>query len=1142
MLVDEEARRRITHDGLDELLFVEAGAGTGKTKQLVDRVVALVLARGVPMREIAAITFTEAAASELRARVREAFERTVHDPATPEPTRGQCETALADLDSAAIGTVHSFAQRVLAEHPIEAGLPPFVEVLDEVESLLAFDRRWTEHVDQMFASPELDEVIALASILGVRIDHAKFSSLRDVAVVFSDNWDRIASAARVPVTAPECDASSAVAALDAFLPVLDRCEGMDDSLAEYWREHADAFRSVRAALEHPAARLVVGALSGKPKVRVGNKGKAPSWGGKDGKDAVLALADAVDAACQDVLDQVTDAVLRVLAGEVARFTEAAADARRREGRLEFHDLLVLARRLLRTSPDARDALHRRNSRLLVAELQDTDPIQIELTTLIAASVGGGEPAEDWTEIAVDRERLFFVGDPKQSIYRFRRADIGLFLRARDTFAAEPVRLTTNFRTVEPLVGWVNDVFGRLMAEEVPERRPRYEALAAHRAAGPGDHRVVLLGGPHAKEEGLRAGPLRELEAATVADAVAGILAEPAAWPVEDGSEWRAARPEDVAILVPTRTSLPFLMEALRERGVEYRAETGTLVYETQEVRDLVAILRAVGHGADAIALVAALRSPILGCGDDDLVTYAAAGGGWDLNRPRPDLPPDHPVMAALAFLDELRAARWWCGPGELIERIVAERGAMTIALAAPRARDVWRRVRFLVDQARLFEASQSADLVEFVAWAELQRSDMARVHEPLLPESDDHAVRIMTMHGAKGLEFPITVLSGLTTRIGGRRRGVQVLWAGDEVHVASRKGVETTGFDRRADLEEEMDAEEKLRLLYVGCTRARDHLLVAAHHVVDAKCFAQKVWAESQTADPGRWRQVEVPADRRVEPVSSPAVVPPTDEVDEHAAWLDRRARLVARARTPRTISATAVKRSAVGGVAVAAGADDREGPPAAVVPPTDEVGEDARGAPATARWRVGRAATAFGRAVHAVLQDVDLATGAEVDALARAAATTETLGDDGVDAVAAAVRAVLAAPVVRDAAAAEAPASTGAGARRVFREMYVAGPVGDRVVEGYVDLLVRTEDGLVIVDYKTDRLRGDAALDARAGEYRLQLAAYAAALEAVTGERVAAGVLVFVSEDGAVERRFDRAELGVEDLAGLIAAEPAGA
>ncbi len=370
-------------------------------------------------------------------------------------------------------------------------------------------------------------------------------------------------------------------------------------------------------------------------------------------------------------------------------------------------------------------MHRRYSRLLVDEFQDTDPIQIELATLVAASVEHVRPDSTWAEVPVAPERLFFVGDPKQSIYRFRRADIALYLAARDRFADGAEQLTTNFRTVPTVLDWVNHVFGSLMAEEDPGRRPRYSPLVAHREDH-ADHRVTLLGGPHTKDEGLRAAALRELEAATVADAIAGILADPDRWPVQDGEDWRPARPEDIAILMPTRTSLGVLMDTLRERGVEFRSETGSLVYETQEVRDLLAILRAIAQGTDAVALVAALRSPILGCGDDDLVTYVAAGGRWDVTAPRPEaLPADHPVVAALDYLAELRSVRWWTPPSRVLERVIRERQVFAIALASTRARDTWRRLRFVVDQARLYESSQSADLVGFVAWAEAQRSEFA---------------------------------------------------------------------------------------------------------------------------------------------------------------------------------------------------------------------------------------------------------------------------------------------------------------------------------------------------------------------------------------------------------------------------------
>lgn len=1126
-LVDDEARTRISATGLHELLFVEAGAGTGKTKQLVDRVVALVLDAGVPMRAIAAITFTEAAASELRARVREAFERLIEDVTTSAPRRLGAEQALADLDGAAIGTVHAFAQRILSEHPVEAGLPPHVEVLDEVETLLAFGRRWEEQVDRMFADPALDDVIICARLLGVRVDHARMPSLRDIATVFADNWDRIEAIAATPVALPAVDRGPALAAMAALDPVLDRCRAVaDDKLAERLLGFETEMASVRRTLESGSDRAVWRAIAGCEKWSHKNLGKADAYGGKDGKQAVVDTVIAAETALEELRLQAADAVLTVFAGEVARFTLASARERRREGRLEFHDLLVLARELLRTDAEARRSLHDRYERLLVDEFQDTDPIQIEVATLIAASVTGPDPVPGrWEDVAVEPARLFFVGDPKQSIYRFRRADIGLFLQARDRFAGEAVRLTTNFRTVAPILAWVNDVFGGLMAEEIPGRRPQYEPLAARREPSAADHRVTLLGVPHEKAEKLKAGPLRELEAATVADAIAGILADPDAWPVEEKGtpgSWRPARPEDIAILIPTRTSLGVLTDALRERGVEFRAETGTLVYETQEVRDLVAVLRAIAFGSDAIALVAALRSAIFACADDDLVTYVAAGGRWEIGRTPPvDLSPDHPVVAALDYLDGLRSTRWWTGPSDLLERLVEDRQVMALGFGAPRARDVWRRVRFLIDQARLFESSQSADLVEFVAWCELQRSDMARVHEPLLPESDDHAVRIMTMHGAKGLEFPITVLSGLTTKISGRRAGVRVLFDGDRVEVSARKGVGTVGFDRRADLEVEMDEEEKLRLLYVACTRARDHLLIGAHHIEGSQSFAQMVWEAASGRPQDHWRHVPGPAPATLVVHDAPESVAPVDAaavVAAHREWCESRERLLTRGRVARTISATELRQAAAGGVALDAEADDGEaGTVAALVVATGD-----EHAPA---WRRGRAATAFGRAVHAVLE-AGPGSAAELAARARQAAAVEGLATRAEEVAAAAGSALRAAVV----------AAAGSDARR---ELYVAAPVGGRTIEGFVDLLVPTPDGYLVVDYKTDAITDPAARDRKTRDYAVQLAAYALVIEAVTGTAVAGGVLVFADAAGGapVERRIERADLPTDRVRELLSA-----
>ena len=209
--------------------------------------------------------------------------------------------------------------------------------------------------------------------------------------------------------------------------------------------------------------------------------------------------DAVNTAKQRVTTSAAHGVLERLRILISREILAAAESRRSDGRLEFHDLLVLARTVLHDSDRARRSLHDRYRCLLLDEFQDTDPIQIELAVQIAGAIDGDE-RRAWSDVVVESGRLFFVGDPKQSIYRFRRADIELFLAARDRFGADDclVRLSTNFRTVEPIVELGQRSCSlQLMPEENPGQQPKYEPLAAYRQpSAAGDHRPVRLGGPH----------------------------------------------------------------------------------------------------------------------------------------------------------------------------------------------------------------------------------------------------------------------------------------------------------------------------------------------------------------------------------------------------------------------------------------------------------------------------------------------------------------------------------------------------------------------------------------------------------------------------------------------------------------------
>jgi ATP-dependent exoDNAse (exonuclease V) beta subunit len=1104
---DQDARDRIV-EALDETLFVEAGAGSGKTSTLVARVVALVLA-GEEIGAIAAITFTEKAASELRDRVRMAL--TERAATTLDPgERARIETALDELDAAAIGTLHAFAHRLLREHAVAAGLPPRVEVLDEIASQLAFEERWTDARATALDDPARAALLLDLAALGVRFDH-----LRQVALAFEANWDLVEGHPPPPPSAP-CGQFDPSAILDELEAVCaERHLGPEDcKLVDELSEVEAWIATVRAATT-PAERLE---LCRERRFRF-HLGRTPAWAVcyRHGRFADLAalrahlrqLAQRLEAA----IDVSRQTCLQHVAGWLADFTRAGAEQRRAEGRLHFHDLLVLARRML--NDDARGAevrslLRQRYRRLLLDEFQDTDPIQVELAVRLAAPPGAR--VTDWEATQVEPGRLFFVGDPKQSIYRFRRADIGLFLAAASRFGREPVELTANFRTTAPVVEWVNATFSRLITPE-PDSQPAYLGLTPTRA-GAGGPGVVQLGStPHADNP--TADELREREAAEVAAAVRTAVVD--GWPVEDppgSGEWRPARLADVAVLIPTRLCLAALERALAAEGIPSRAEASSLVYVTDEVRELLLTLRAVVDPSDHGAVLAALRSRVFGCSDADLVDWRVRRRrSWNHQAPPPEEAPllDDPVGDAMAELARWhRQAAWWT-PAELLDDIVRRRALLEQAIDGDRAADSWRRLRFVIDQARAWSDAGGAGLHAYLDWARRHQDETSRVAEAVLPETDVDAVRILTIHAAKGLEFPITIVAGTTARPSGRS-GPQVVFppgAPPAIHLGASNTSEA--FQAYQPVDEQMSSHERMRLLYVACTRARDHLVVSLHRKEDLTELSPKATLAQALAfacPPGP----SLTAAAGHLPPAPRAPVPDWPLRDE-VAWAAARDRALAVGGRPGTVAATTLAKDAFPPTVVDAGIE--KGAADLDLPP----------------WNKGRYGTAVGRAVHAVLQTVDLTTGAGLeDAAAAQAAAEGLLGQE--DLVAALARSALAAPVVREAAAAPH-----------WREVYVAAPLAPDapLLEGYVDLLFRSSAGLVVVDHKTDHAATDADLDAKVARYRLQGAAYAAALEAVTGEPVVRCVFVFCSPEGAREREVDDLASARADVLARLAAGGAG-
>lgn len=1065
MIGDQAARKRIRSD-LGATLFVEAAAGTGKTSALVGRVVEMVATGLVELRHVAAITFTEKAAAELRDRVRRGLTEAAEN--RPGEESNRCRAALDQLEDAAITTLHSFARRILADFPLEAGLPPRFAVMDDIEAGGGFDAAYERFAGELLGSP--DETLRDALNLGLRP-----SDIRTLARACRDHWDRLETYTFPPLPKPPIDVNAVVRPLSEALGLLDHCADPADRMAVHLTGLAPLVERLR---DTPADDFVAALveLPAFPTKGVGNQG---NWG-KEALPRVRDLVVAATVARDRMVNDTCGALASDLSERVRLFTLEHAEQRRIEGRLGFHDLLVLARRLLRNNEGVRRALARRWHRVLIDEFQDTDPLQIELAVLLATPAEG-VIADPWTDIPIDDGRLFLVGDPKQSIYRFRRADIALYQRVQGRFDEGHVPLHANFRCAPPIIDFVNVAFSKLLGDGEAGRQAAYVHLEATRSShGPS---VQYLGQAGDKDQ--MVAEIREREAADIAARLK--LARDEGWAVHDGNDGpaRPARLADIAILLPTRGLLPELERALSQADVPYRIESRSLLWSTQEVRELLAVLRAIDDPADQVALVAALRSPGFACRDDELLQWRRAGGAWSYLATPPSGLADSPVAGAMAGLREFHEAIHWTPLHATVESVIRSRHLIELQVAKPRPRDHWRRLRFVADQARAFHESGGLTMRGFVDWAEEQAEEAASVNESVVPEGDDDAVSIMTVHASKGLEFPVVVLAGLGTSPPNRRP--PVVFRGGTVEVAMGKkdfGFATPGYEA-AHKEDRTDEEaEGLRLLYVATTRARDHLVVSLHHKEGLRaCHAHRIVT---TVDDLDALKVD-PGGLGAAPVSRPAAI----SVVDRETWIHERRLLVEAASAP-VMAATAVGR-----------VDEPE-------------------PPETPPWKRGRAGTAVGRAVHAVLQSVDLATGEGVEALAAAQAASEGVPDRVAD-ITKAARAALSSAAVREAVA----------SGRFWREVYVGADVGGTVLEGFVDLLFERDDGLVIVDYKTDRVDDPTEVGDR---YRLQGGAYAAALEETLSRPVTACVFVFVGGGKAHEVVIPDLPAAIADVRGALA------
>lgn len=841
---DVAARLRALTD-LDSTLLVEAGAGSGKTSVLAGRIVML-LASGRAPAEIAAITFTEAAASELRQRVEE-FVVDVLRGKTPiqlqlawpdGPTAAQRQAlsaAAAELDALACATIHGFCRLLLTPYPVEARIDPGAAIADEDAAKLIFDDvlRGFLHARLSGEASAIDPVAALFL--------ADEGRPEDLIADLAQNLRRYRGA-RIGVYPHERDSCAGlrqtVANFRAFLngapcqePETEEIVGGLEALLANLPDQDVARVPALLALMRLPVPEVCRTAKGFATYRKLTKWRAvaKARGSQAEADRLHTQAADLYAACREahaaVLGAAAGCLLSLIGAEVIEVVDAFQHEKRVAALLDFDDLLHGTRDLLTRSEDVRAALGARYRYVLVDEFQDTDPLQAEILWRLCGDPPTGDPAMPWAAWRLRDGALFMVGDPKQAIYRFRGADVQTYLRAHAVLEAtrpdNVLSIGRNFRSVAPILDWVND---RFEAPLSAAGQPGFAPLFTDEESPAGSENVFALDvtvPDAAKSDGMR-----DAEAEAVADICARLIG---AYTVRDRDKsLRPCRAGDIALLAPTGRDLWRYERALEARLIPVATQAGKGFFRRQEIQDLIALASTLADARDTLALGALLRGPLVGLTEEALLDALVALPASNDRHPRLHLwlplteVRDPLLRETLEILQGLARRARSTTPTVLLAEAVEEMRVRPVlrqrgGRAAERA---LANVDAFLDMTRAYE---TRGLRAFAQAMRIQWSDETRAQEAR-PDAEREAVSLITMHAAKGLEWAIVIPVNTATAAMATRP--PVLDRDTALLHTRLMGCAPPGCDAAVAAEAEQIRLERQRLWYVAATRARDLLLL----------------------------------------------------------------------------------------------------------------------------------------------------------------------------------------------------------------------------------------------------------------------------------------------------------------------------
>lgn len=1132
---------------LDRNIMVEAAAGTGKTTAMIGRMLALLRSGACShIRHMAAITFTRKAASEIRNRFRSSLEEAHREARGKE--RENLERALENVEQCFIGTIHSFCARILRERPLEAGVGLSFREVDDLEDSLLREEAWGLFCARLFLD-DPGNLLGRLREMGLRLSdlERQFQRFADFPDVEEWPTPTFPAADRLFETARR-ELEDYVRHITELAPRLPSEPGNDRLIPELRR----ASRAVSHLSLDKTAELME-ALEffdrGVSIVQsVWTKGRGLS--GETAKEEKARWERFRREVAQPALARWRE-MRYALCLEVFRSAMEAYDRLRRErGVLNFQDLLLSAARLLREDAEARRDLQARYTHILVDEFQDTDPVQAEAIFLLTSS----DPAErDWRQCIPRPGSLFLVGDPKQSIYRFRRADITIYNEVKGILQKHGgvvLNLTSNFRSPPEVVEWVNRVFSpnrdggdpdstRLrFPAQANEFSPAYVSLVSSHTICRGDgfcgvYRLTVPAERSRNDQALTY--MADRIASFIRDACSGglILHRGPGSDIPGKSE--VAEPSDFLILTYRKDDLAVFAERLHDYGIPCRTSGGQSLNLVPELRLLHRCLKAVLRPYDPLALVALLRSELFGLSDAELYAFKKAGGVFDYRESPPSgLPPETGEAVADAFR-RLQEYRQWFQDMPLLsalERMVHDLGLMLAAALRPggdmQAGSLAKALEIIRDAGReILTGSQLLEHLERLAENRESYDGVSALSE------DPPAVRVMNLHRAKGLEAPVVFLAGVSgtgnhdpeihvVRVPPANRGYLAVHKETSTYgrmlLAHPAGWEDISQRERAFLEAEY-----LRLMYVAATRA------------SAACV---VTVKEQNDRNHPWRFFsphlkDAPELPEIAPSTGGGKSYPEPDYRSFEEWAsEATSRKIAVLRP--SYKVVAAKRLAL------APSDGEEAPlratagytleeiPISYIEGYGERGNDGRG-PTTATSlsaELGYAdsvpgATAsersresedvvdpdFGEVVHLLLQAAMENPEARLEALA-----IPFLEERGLDPALAEDSASLVRQAMRSTLWERANAASQCLTEVPFHFLENSGEV-PTLVRGAVDLAFLEEDGWVLVEYKTYRGgKGDPA--GHAARYLPQLRLYAEVWERMLGEPVKETLIYLLGAD----------------------------